>query len=337
MPRSRETGSVALAILGAGFALDDGDERSVGLEIGAGGGADFLGGDGFDEGVLLVGIVESETVEFVEGGGGGEVTEILAGDFALAEQFGFGAGEFLVGESLAAKEFGLCAKFGFDLGGLFGGGTAIEREITREQAEEIGGTDVVGEAEFIADAHEEARTHVAAGLLNQFEGVTIRGMEGGSGKAEDDHGLFLVAGFQEATFGNRLHVGRRARSCAGGPVGKGLLDSLPRGFGIDVAVNGEDGVVGDDEAAMEVGEIRGLDAGDAGFGAELIEAISGISGQSFAKQFEGGVEQLIALALEAGELDLAFAFEGFRSPERVLEAVGDQVESEGEVAGQHLG
>ena len=188
--RSRETGSIGLAILGAGFAFDDGDERAVGLEIGAGGGADLLGRDGLDEGVLLVGIVESETVKFVEGGGGGEVAEVLAGNLALAEQFGFGAREFLVGEAFAAKEFSLSAQFGFDLGGLFRGGAAIEREIAWEQAEEIGGTDVIGEAEFIADAHEESGSHVAARFLNQFEGVAIRGMKGSAGEAENDDGLF---------------------------------------------------------------------------------------------------------------------------------------------------
>ena len=102
------------------------------------------------------------------------MTEVLAGDFLLAEDFGLGAVEFGIGEAFGSEERRFLEQFFFHELGVFGGSAGVESEVAGLQAGKVLGADVVGEAEAFADAEEEAGAEVAAGFLDEFEGESVR-------------------------------------------------------------------------------------------------------------------------------------------------------------------
>ena len=57
---------------------------------------------------------------------------------------------------------------------------------------------LVGEAEFFADSHEEARAQIAAGFLDELKSVAFGVMQGDARIAQHQDGLFLVASLNAA-------------------------------------------------------------------------------------------------------------------------------------------
>lgn len=163
--------------------------------------ADLVGGDRFEEVVFLIGEIEAEAVEFIEGAGHGEVAEVLAGDFFLAEDFGFGSMEFGVGEALGGEQLGFQKEFMFHELGVFGGSAGVEGEVAGEKAREILSANVVSKAETLANPEEEAGTEVAAGFLDEFEGEAMGMDEGGAWEPDHDHGLYFIAVILDARLG----------------------------------------------------------------------------------------------------------------------------------------
>src|ERR1039457_915822 len=120
-----------------GAGVDDGDDEGGGGEVLAGGVAVLGGGDGLVGGVFGVEVLVAQAVKLVDGDAHGVASQILAGDFSLADDFGLGAAKFFVRQAVSAKEGGLGQEFFFDFGQFFGGGSDVEGEIAGSQAEEI--------------------------------------------------------------------------------------------------------------------------------------------------------------------------------------------------------
>src|SRR5689334_3048015 len=55
------------------------------------------------------------------------------------------------------------------------------------------GTDVVGEAEVLANAHEQSRTEIAQCFLQKFQRMPVLVVNAHAGESDDDHALFLIA------------------------------------------------------------------------------------------------------------------------------------------------
>ena len=72
----------------------------AGAEVFLGGGFDLFLGDGLIFFVVLFAGLVTEAVEFIEAAHRGEAAEVLAGDFFLADDFGFGATQFVIGEAV---------------------------------------------------------------------------------------------------------------------------------------------------------------------------------------------------------------------------------------------
>ena len=88
---------------------------------------------------------------------------------------------------------------------LFGRGGEVEGEEPGVVAEELGGADLIGEAEFLADAGEKRAGHVRGVFLDHGERVAVRAADGAAGEADGEHGLFFRQAHDE--------VRRRGRGC----------------------------------------------------------------------------------------------------------------------------
>src|ERR1019366_6553199 len=116
----------------------------------------------FVEGVFGVRVGVAETVEFIEGVGHGESAKVLARNLPLANDLGLGAFEFFSGETFAAQQFGLAQQFRFHQAGLFWRRAGVKGEVSWRETKDVLRTDVISQAELLADAHEQARAEVAA-------------------------------------------------------------------------------------------------------------------------------------------------------------------------------
>ena len=101
-------------------------------------------------------------------------------------------------EAFGAQQFGLVEQFLLHQRGLLGRGAGVKGEIAGGEADEVLRADVIGEAEFLPDAQEQPRAEVAAGFVQQFQRIAVGVAEGRAAEADDQHGLFLVAGFGDA-------------------------------------------------------------------------------------------------------------------------------------------
>ena len=156
-----------------------------------GGGADLLRGEcliGGGEAAVFVGRVAEKQVERDLAGdvGGGLLLDGEAAEHGGADALercvrDSGGGDFSdFGEQFAAGELR-----------LLGGGGEVEGEEPGVVAEELGGTDLIGESEFLADAGEERACHVRGVLLDHCEFVTVRTGDSGAGEADGEHRLFF--------------------------------------------------------------------------------------------------------------------------------------------------
>src|SRR4029453_2114357 len=113
---------------------------------------------------------------------------------------------------------------------------------------------VVGQAEFLANSQKEARTQIAAGLLEQFERVPILPLQRRTGKPNDHDGLLLVANFNDAL----LLLWKRGRRqllqcfCAAVPGGKLLFNSALGNRRVNVAKDGQDTILWRGQLLMEL-------------------------------------------------------------------------------------
>jgi len=137
------------------------------LEDGLGGLADLIWGEGLvgcgEVAVLVRGVAEEEVEGGVAGeGAGGLLLEGEAGEGGGADAFEGFVGDAVLGDFLDFREeFAACEVC------LVGGGGEVEGEEAGIVAEELGGADLVGEAEFFADASEEGAGHVGGVFLDE--------------------------------------------------------------------------------------------------------------------------------------------------------------------------
>src|SRR6266545_4160407 len=85
------------------FRFEHRDDEGVRLQVFRGDAFDLVERDGFVFGVFGIGVGVTEAIEFIERGGGGEMAEVLARDFLLADQLGPGAFELLDGQTFGAQ------------------------------------------------------------------------------------------------------------------------------------------------------------------------------------------------------------------------------------------
>ena len=98
----------------------------AGAEVFLGGGFDLLLGDGLIFFVVFFTGLIAKAVEFIEAAHRGEAAEVLAGNFFLTNDFGFGAAEFVVGETVLPKLSRFGEQFFFHLLKLLGRGAGVE-------------------------------------------------------------------------------------------------------------------------------------------------------------------------------------------------------------------
>ena len=110
--------------------LVGGDEcvdGAVGLEAGVGGRSNVFKCDCLVFGFFFFPAFVAEAVEFVQRAHQGHTAKVLAGDFFLAEDFGFGSFEFGFGEAVLAEGLNFLGEFLIDAGGVFRGSTRRRR------------------------------------------------------------------------------------------------------------------------------------------------------------------------------------------------------------------
>src|SRR5260370_15828252 len=123
----------------------------------------------------------------------------------------------------------------------------------------------------------------------------------------------------------------------GAPTAESAFARSPCSVCLDVAVNGQYTVVRPGQFFVKPLQIGGLDSLHAGLGAEPVQAVTGVAEKGPAHGPGGALEQLVLLRADAGQLDLAFAFQSRGRKGWVQENVGQQVQTDGEIAAQNLG
>ena len=170
--------------------------------------------------------------------GGADALEGVGGDAVFGDLLDFG-GEFALGE--------------VELGGI---GGEVEAEEAGVVAVELGGADLVGEAEFLADADEERAGHVAAPFLDHAEREAAGIERAAAGVGEGEHGLL----FRQEGLDLEVAADFRRR---GGPRGAGGQGG--EAFGEEVA---------------GLGGIEGPGEGDHGVGALEMAGVVGAEGEA---------------------------------------------------------
>ena len=278
-------------------------------------------------------VVGAESVEFVHGDDVGEGFERLVADGLHAGEFLLRAGEFGGGEAVAGEGGDFFVEAAADEVHLRGVGADVEGEESGGEAHHLRGADEVGEAEFLADAVEEAGGHVAAGGLDEFEGDAV-GAEGvGAEEAGHEDGLLfgfvdddVVRGIEGRGHGRVGH-----EEAAFGEAGEEFLHLGADFVRVHVAEDGEDAVAGG-EALVAEGEegvaVEGLDGLGGAVGAQAV----GMAGEDGAAHgVAGHAGDLLVLGLEGGDLVELLAGDFLVGEGRAGEDVGEDVESEGEV------
>ena len=175
-----------------------GDDEGVWLEVFLRRSFDLSESHGFVLCIFGVNVGVAKAVEFIQGGGHGETPEVLAGDLFLPDDFRLGAAEFRGGQAILPQEFRFLEQLRFHLCGLVRLGAGVKSKVAGHQADKILRADVIGEAQLIPDAEEQAGAEVAASFLQQFERVTVGVFQRRPRKTDDEHGLLLIAGFGHA-------------------------------------------------------------------------------------------------------------------------------------------
>ena len=103
-----------------------GHHALAGAEVFLGGGFDLLLGDGLVFFIVFFAGLIAEAVEFIEAAHRGEAAEVLARNFFLTNDFGFGAAEFVVGKAVLTEFGGFGEQFFFHLLKLLGRGAGVE-------------------------------------------------------------------------------------------------------------------------------------------------------------------------------------------------------------------
>ncbi len=115
----------------------------------------LLQGHRRETGVVLVAVGVAQPVQFVQGRAQGVGAQVLPADLLLADDLGLGPVQFLRGQPFGPEQRDLLENLALDLGDLLRLGPGVEREVARRQAQEILRADVLGQAQFLPDAHEE--------------------------------------------------------------------------------------------------------------------------------------------------------------------------------------
>ena len=203
--------SVLAVFLVGGDECVDG---AVGLEIGIGGGADVFEGDCLVFGFFFFPPFVAEAVEFVQRSYQCHASKVLTGDFFLPQYFGFGAFELGFGKAVLAKGLNFLGEFLIDAVGVFRGSAGVEDEVAGNEAGNVMRSNIVGEAELIADAKEKTGAEVAAGFLQEVKGVAFFVGKGCALGGNDDDGLFFVHGSADLKFANGVRFGLRENGVA---------------------------------------------------------------------------------------------------------------------------
>ena len=119
-------------------------------------GFDLVQGDRFVFGVFSIVELVAQAVEFIQSGRHSQPAKVLACDFLLTDDFGFGALELFGCEPVAAQQFGLAQQFAFDQRHFLRLGADIEGEVACGQSEKILRAHVIGQAELFTNAHKQA-------------------------------------------------------------------------------------------------------------------------------------------------------------------------------------
>ncbi len=102
-----------------------------------GDGLDLVRRDGFEFRIIQFGMLEAQAVKLIQRRDGGEVAEVLAMDFFLADDFCLCAFQFLGRQSFSAQQFGFLEQFAFDLFSLGRFGAGVKSEVAGDNAREI--------------------------------------------------------------------------------------------------------------------------------------------------------------------------------------------------------
>ncbi len=113
--------------------------------------------------------------------------------------------------------------------------------------------DVIGQPQVFADAQEQSRTQIAAGLLQKFQWIPIIALQGCARKADDHDGLLLVAGFDNAflLFWKSCLWKFAERFGAAFPGGEFLFHCAPGDLRVDVAEDCENAILWNGQLLVE--------------------------------------------------------------------------------------
>src|ERR1043166_7021020 len=88
---------------------------------------------------------------------------------------------------------------------------------------------------------------------------------------------------------------------------------------------------------MELRQIRSLQFLEAGFGAESVQAIAGLTEQAAAHGFECALKQMVPLLTEIGQLHLALTLKRLGGKSRAEQYVSQQFQAKIEIAAEDFG
>src|SRR5262249_52395156 len=97
----------------------------------------------------------SESIKFVQSCCHRVSTQILPGDFLLADEFGFGPLKLALGQSAQAQGLGFFEQLDLDNSYLLRGRPRVEGKIPWAQAKEVLRTHVVSQAQALSNAEKE--------------------------------------------------------------------------------------------------------------------------------------------------------------------------------------
>ena len=278
----------------------------------------------------------AQSVKLIQGRAHGEAAELLSRNLPLADDLGLGPRQLLVAQALGPQDFRLSPQFRFHEFDFLWGSSAIEGEVPRGLAREDAGPDIVGQAQFIADAHEQSRAHVAASLLDEFQGEAIGRTQAGSVETQGQHRLLLFARFFRT--GNRLnrHRDRQLRPWLVFPAGEMGFEQLPEFLRIHVSEDGQHAIARHRPAGVELAQVGGTEGADDRFIAQRIQPVALVAEQAPPHRLEGALQQLIALAADGRQLGLAFAFERGLGEARSQEDFSEESQPLLQVFAHHL-
>ena len=278
----------------------------------------------------------AQSVKLIQGRAHGETAELLSRDLPLTNDLGLGPRQLLVAQALGPQNFRLSPQLRFHEFDFLGSSSAIEGEVPRGLAREDAGPDIVGQAQFIADAHEQSRPHVAAGFLDEFQGEAIGRTQTGSVETQGQHRLLLFARFFRT--GNRWNRHRywQLRPRLVFPAGEMGFEQLSEFLRIHVSKDSQHAIARHRPAGVELAQVGGTEAADDRLVPQRIQSIALVAEQPPPHRLEGALQQLIALATDRRQLGLAFAFQCGLGEARLQEDFGEESQPLLQVFAHHL-